>query len=162
MSFPLAIDGRNFSFSQRGKHIQRLNKVEGNQLCALPIDFLINFFDIILPSHQIRADWAQQDFAQPQIISKAIKPLTEIISNRHLAAYGINADKINKWFVPLMRNFCVEMNKMLPKSQQITCTHKTGCGIDDDCTVDEVCRTVLSGGYVCGRENESVCSEPLD
>ena len=93
--------------------------------------------------------WSNQAFDQPQIISLDKAPLSSLISERHLKAYGVDANKINKWFIPLMKNFCTEMNKLLNVKQKISCTHKTGCGVDDTCTLDEVCKNSLDGGFVC-------------
>ena len=84
-------------------------------------------------------------------MSLATEPLTSLFKEMHLKKYGIDANKINKWFLPLMKNFCAEMNKELPKNEQITCSLPSGCGIDDTCTNDETCRNALNGGYVCGK-----------
>ena len=85
------------------------------------------------------------------IIDLKTEPITSIFKEKHLAKYGVNANKINNWFLPLMNNFCVEMNKELPKNEKITCTMPSGCGIDDNCGRDELCRTAVGGGYVCGK-----------
>ena len=97
--------------------------------------------------------WSEQEFSQPQIISSDRAPLTTLISERHLTKYGIDANKINAWFVPLMADFCEKMNALIAvESQKITCTHKSGCGIDDDCSMDEICNDRVGGGYVCRKE----------
>ena len=45
------------------------------------------------------------------------------------------------------------MNALIAvESQKITCTHKSGCGIDDDCSMDEICNDRVGGGYVCRKK----------
>ena len=83
-------------------------------------------------------------------------PLSTLISDRHLKKYGVNAGLINKWFLPLMTDFCNNMNKELPPSQKIICTHKSGCGIDDNCSLDEICSTTVDGGYVCRKIRKTI------
>ena len=95
--------------------------------------------------------WAGQDFDQPQIISMTLQPIQSLFRPDVLERYGINAAKINAWFGPQMATFCDTVNRNLPKSEQLQCTQQRGCGIDDNCSVDEICVPKKGDDYFCGK-----------
>ena len=82
-----------------------------------------------------------------------LQPIQSLFTSDILKRYSIDAAKINSWFTPRMRKFCETVNKGLPKKDQLECTTKSGCGIDDNCSVDEICVTKKGDDYFCGEWN---------
>ena len=80
-----------------------------------------------------------------------LEKLQSLFTAEALGRYGINADKVKALYDPRMKNFCANANKNLPKAEQIQCVAEHGCGIDDTCSQDEVCRTKEGGGFYCGE-----------
>ena len=81
-----------------------------------------------------------------------IAPITDIFVQEFLYKYGIEANKIRDWFLPLDEKFCQNINVKAPGNEKIPCGKPpTGCGIDDKCKINEVCKGGLNGTYVCGN-----------
>lgn len=107
--------------------------------------------------HVFLAEWAGQDFDQPQIIAMTLQPIQSLFTKDVLTKYGVDSAKINAWFTPRMKEFCKIVNKGRAKKDQLECTTKSGCGIDDNCSVDEICVTKQGGDYFCGKYVE-ICN----
>ena len=95
------------------------------------------------------SDWANQDFDLPQIVSMSIAPLTTLFQSKYLSKYGVDANKINSWFLPLNKDFCNKVNTQLPTKKKIPCSPPKGCGIDDKCGVNKLCKTSGSSYSCC-------------
>ena len=81
-----------------------------------------------------------------------LAPITDIFTQEHLYRYGIEANKIRAWFLPLNDQFCKNINIKSPATNQIPCEkEKGGCGVDDKCQINEICRNGFEGSYVCGE-----------
>ena len=50
-----------------------------------------------------------------------------------------------------MKRFCENVNKDLPKEKKVLCSMPSGCGIDDTCTIDQICIPKTGGDYYCGE-----------
>ena len=80
-----------------------------------------------------------------------LEQLNKLFTVDILKPYGIDATKINTWYDPLMKDFCKNINAQLPKDKQLMCELPKGCGIDDKCTLDEICISKVGGDYYCGE-----------
>ena len=80
-----------------------------------------------------------------------LAPVTDIFTQEHLYRYGIDANKIRDWFLPLDKQFCKNINVKAPKNERIPCKQPaSGCGIDDVCKNNEICKSGFNGAYICG------------
>ena len=81
-----------------------------------------------------------------------LAPITDIFVQEHLYKYGIDANTIRDWFLPLDQDFCTNINVKAPLDKQVPCKQPdSGCGIDDKCQINEVCKNGFDGKYVCGK-----------
>ena len=88
-----------------------------------------------------------------------LAPITDIFVQEHLYRYGIEANKIRDWFLDLDKDFCTNINVKSPKDKRIPCKKPApGCGIDDSCKINEICKSGFDGKYVCGKGNEPTVS----
>ena len=80
-----------------------------------------------------------------------LAPITDILVQEHLYEYGIDANKIRDWFIPLNDDFCENINVKTPREERFPCTPPdSGCGIDDTCGLDEICKNDING-TICGE-----------
>ena len=79
--------------------------------------------------------------------------LPNLFTKENLGRYGINDTAINYWFIERFIDICNVLNGQRPPSDQLDCTKTDGCGINDDCSLDEVCVTDPSNtkNYRCGE-----------
>ena len=83
-----------------------------------------------------------------------LAPITDIFVQEHLYRYGIEANKIRDWFLDLDKDFCTNINVKSPKDKRIPCKKPApGCGIDDTCQINEICKSGFDGKYVCGGKD---------
>lgn len=106
------------------------------------------------PTGQVE-DWATQEF-HPIPLAFKLSPIVNLMTEKYINNVNLNhntrpisASAIRKWFVPLYFDYC---NSML-----IDCGDQSGCGIDDKCPVDSICK---KGGnkHECGEWTEWSCT----
>ena len=87
-----------------------------------------------------------------------LAPLKNIFTQEHLYRYGIDANKIRDWFIPMEKEFCHHINAKAPASEQLACTPpKPKCGLNDNCKFDEICRSGFNESFICG-DSHSDCN----
>lgn len=68
-----------------------------------------------------------------------LAPISNLFQTKYLSKYGIDANKIRGWFVPLEKSFCATVNTQLPTAEKIPCSPPKGCGLSDNCGLNKVC-----------------------
>ena len=83
--------------------------------------------------------WATQDFT-PVPLQFQLSPIVNLLKDSYIKEANLSVDgqkitrslDIRKWFVPLYYKYC--------EVKGIDCKTKSGCGIDDWCPVDTICK----------------------
>lgn len=83
--------------------------------------------------------WATQDFT-PVILQFQLSPIVNLLKDSYIKKANLIVDgkkvtrslDIRKWFVPLYYKYC--------EVKGIDCKTKSGCGIDDWCPMDTICK----------------------
>ena len=82
--------------------------------------------------------WAKQKFTPVPLkfkLSSIINLMKkQYIEDQNLEDKGekVNSFEIRKWFVPLYYDYCTVMN--------VDCSQRTGCGFNDNCPFDTICK----------------------
>ena len=105
-------------------------------------------------------EWATQTFT-PIPLSFELSPIINLFQEKYIDSKGVQNDnneiivssKIREWFVPLYFDYC--------NSMDVNYTEPTGCGIDDLCPIDTICKPEdeehsCTGMYLCIQDHLSI------
>ena len=92
----------------------------------------------------------QAETFSPRVIRRELRPILHLFESKNFENVvvineTINVTYIREWMQPFMERYC--------EIFQLEC-NKSGCGIDDNCTIEQWCVDQASGYYQCIQKSE--------
>ncbi len=117
------------------------------------------------PNHDLMA-WANQEIDKPVPIQMTLEPIVNLFTKTFMGnmtncndGLGVEIDykSILKWMLPKYLSYCEEHKRELRMSTcDIQNVEAKGCGLNDDCEFDQICKNDRNNrkGYYCEDQSK--------